>query len=141
MKLTYRRRTQLATADEVLFQSGEVLLVDTIGEMMGLYALSDVAFVGGSLMPTGGHNLLEPASLGIPSLFGPHMSNFREIAALVLQYGAGIRVETAVDLTETVRTMATSETLRQVLGQNGLKMMRDNGGATEHHLQEIAAYL
>jgi hypothetical protein len=50
-------------------------------------------------------------------------------------------VETAVDLTETVRTMATSETLRQVLGQNGLKMMRDNGGATEHHLQEIAAYL
>jgi 3-deoxy-D-manno-octulosonic-acid transferase len=141
MKLTYRRRTLLTTADEVLFQNGEVLLVDTIGELMGLYALSDVAFVGGSLLPTGGHNLLEPASLGIPSIFGPHMSNFREIAALVLQYGAGIRVEKAVDLTETVRTMATSETLRQVLGQNGLKMMRDNGGATEHHMQEIASYL
>jgi 3-deoxy-D-manno-octulosonic-acid transferase len=141
MKMTYRRRTGLTTADEALFQNGEVLLVDTIGEMMGLYALSDLAFVGGSLMPTGGHNLLEPASLGIPSVFGPHMSNFREIAALVLQYGAGIQIETTEELTETVRSLVTSETLRQVLGQNGLKMMRDNGGATEHHMQEIARFV
>lgn len=141
MKMTYRRRTGLTTADEASFQDGEVLLVDTIGEMMGLYALSDLAFVGGSLIQTGGHNLLEPASLGIPSIFGPHMSNFREIAALVLQYGAGIQIETTDELTETMRSVVTSETLRQVLGQNGLKMMRDNGGATEHHMQEIARFV
>lgn len=141
MNLPYRRRTTLAACDEVLFQGREVLLVDTIGEMMGLYALSDLAFVGGSLMPTGGHNLLEPASLGIPSIFGPHMSNFREIANLVLQYGAGIQIETENKLAETLRSVVTSETLRQVLGQNGLKMMRDNGGATEYHMQKISPFL
>ena len=141
MNLPYRRRTTLAPSDEILFQVGEVLLVDSIGEMMGLYALSNLAFVGGSLKPTGGHNLLEPASLGIPSIFGPHMNNFREIAHLVLQYGAGIQIETPDKLAETVRTVVTNETLRQVLGQNGLKMMRDTGGATKHHMQEIARYL
>ncbi len=141
MNLPYRRRTTLAPSDEILFQVGEVLLVDSIGEMMGLYALSNLAFVGGSLKPTGGHNLLEPASLGIPSIFGPHMNNFREIAHLVLQYGAGIQLETPDQLAETVRTVVTNETLRQVLGQNGLKMMRDTGGATKHHMQEIERYL
>lgn len=141
MGLPYRRRTTLTAAHVPTFRGGEVLLVDTIGEMMGLYALSDLAFVGGSLKPTGGHNLLEPASLGIPSIFGPHMSNFREIAQLVLQHGAGIQIETPEELAETLRSVATSETLRQVLGQNGLKMMRDNGGATEHHMQQIARYI
>jgi 3-deoxy-D-manno-octulosonic-acid transferase len=141
MSLRYRRRTALASPHETLFQAGEVLLVDSIGEMMGLYALSDLAFVGGSLKPTGGHNLLEPASLGIPSIFGPHMNNFREIAHLVLQYGAGIQIETTDKLAETVRTVVTNETLRKVLGQIGLKMMRDTGGATKHHMQEIARYL
>ncbi|HIJ88090.1 MAG TPA: 3-deoxy-D-manno-octulosonic acid transferase [Desulfuromonadales bacterium] len=141
MSLRYRRRTSLTPPNETLFQAGEVLLVDSIGEMMGLYALSDLAFVGGSLKPTGGHNLLEPASLGIPSIFGPYMNNFREIAHLVLQYGAGIQLETPDKLAETVRTVVTNETLRQVLGQNGLKMMRDNGGATKHHMQEIARLL
>ena len=141
MTLRYRRRTTLAASDETLFQAGEVLLVDSIGEMMGLYALSDFAFVGGSLKPTGGHNLLEPASLGIPSIFGPYMNNFREIANLVLQYGAGIQVETPEKLAETVRGIVTNATLRQVLGQNGLKMMRDNGGATKQLMQEITRCL
>ncbi len=139
--LPYRRRTTITLSDETPFQAGEVLLVDTIGEMMGLYALSDLAFVGGSLKPTGGHNLLEPASLGIPSLFGPYMNNFREIADLVLKYGAGIQIKEPEKLAETVRTVVTNSTLRQVLGQNGLKMMRDNGGATKHQMQEIARFL
>ncbi|MFZ4858626.1 MAG: 3-deoxy-D-manno-octulosonic acid transferase [Desulfuromonadaceae bacterium] len=141
MSLPYRRRTTLAPSDETLFHAGEVLLVDSIGEMMGLYALSDLAFVGGSLTPTGGHNLLEPASLGIPGIFGPYMNNFREIAHLVLQYGAGIQLESPEKLVETLRTVVTNGTLRQVLGQNGLKMMRDNGGATQQHMQEIVQLL
>lgn len=135
--ISYRRRTALA-AGEAVFSAGEVLLVDTIGEMMDLYALSDLAYVGGSLVPTGGHNLLEPAALGVPCVFGPHMNNFREITGLVLEYGAGIQVESAGQLTAAVRSLLESGTLRQVLGQNGLKMMRDNGGATDRHLQEIA---
>ena len=139
--LIFRRRTELAQLPETLFQPGEVLLVDSIGEMMGLYALSDLAFVGGSLKPTGGHNLLEPASLGVPSLFGPYMSNFREITELVLKYGAGIRIETPEKLAETIHTVVTNGTLRQVLGQNGLKMMRDNGGATHQHMSQIERLL
>jgi 3-deoxy-D-manno-octulosonic-acid transferase len=127
--------------DKVRFNKGEALLVDTIGEMMSLYALSDIAFVGGSLSPTGGHNLLEPASMGIASIFGPYMYNFKEIAALVLQSGAGIQVKTPRELTDSCRALISSEELRQVLGQNGLKMMRDNGGATERHIEIIARNL
>lgn len=137
--LTFTRRTKLSSTEP--FKQGEVLLVDTIGEMMNLYALSDIAFVGGSLVPTGGHNLLEPASAGIASVFGPHMTNFREITELVLQYGAGIQVDSPAELTATMRTLVASYELRRVLGQNGLKMMRDNGGATEHHMEIIARYL
>lgn len=137
--LTFRRRTSL-TSDKK-FQQGEVLLVDTIGEMMNLYALSDIAFVGGSLAPTGGHNLLEPASAGVASIFGPHMTNFREITELVLKYGAGIQVDTPRELIISMRTLIASFELRRVLGQNGLKMMRDTGGATGRHMEVIARYL
>ena len=141
MSIPYRRRTALNHAEVAMFKNGEVLLVDTIGEMMALYALSDLAFVGGSLTPDGGHNLLEPASLGIPSIFGAHMNNFREITVLVLQYGAGVQIRTVDELAETLRTVASSVTLRQVLGQNGLKMMRDNGGATKNIMHIIDRYL
>jgi 3-deoxy-D-manno-octulosonic-acid transferase len=137
--LIYIRRTALP-ADHS-FKPGEVLLVDTVGEMMNLYALSDIAFVGGSLVPIGGHNLLEPASVGVPSVFGPHMSNFREIEALVLQYGAGIQIHNPEELTDAFRDLITSSNLRRILGQNGLKLMRDNGGATERHMQVIGGYI
>ncbi|MBT1071359.1 3-deoxy-D-manno-octulosonic acid transferase [Pelotalea chapellei] len=139
--LAYRRRTDLAATSDVMFRSGEVLLVNTIGELMGLYALSDVVFVGGSLVPTGGHNLLEPASVGVPTIFGPHMTNFREIAALVLQHQAGIQVDTPADLAEAFQKLLSEPVLRQELGRNGLLMMRENGGATERHMEIIAGYL
>jgi 3-deoxy-D-manno-octulosonic-acid transferase len=134
-----QRRTSLQGSEP--FRKGGALLIDTVGEMMNLYALSDIAFVGGSLVPTGGHNLLEPASLGIPSIFGPHTNNFREIAELVLQYGAGVQVDSPEELTESCRTLITSSELRRVLGMNGLKLIRDNGGATERHLEVVARYL
>ncbi len=137
--LRFRRRTALT--DDALLRHGEVLLVDTIGEMMNLYALADFAYVGGSLVPFGGHNLLEPASVGVPSVFGPHMGNFREIEALLLQYGAGIQIQTPDELTTACRALITSSELRRILGQNGLKLLRDNGGATERHMEAIAGYL
>ncbi|MFA7405793.1 MAG: 3-deoxy-D-manno-octulosonic acid transferase, partial [Pelobacteraceae bacterium] len=135
----FQRRSALSN-DQPLHR-GEVLLVDSVGEMMNLYALSDIAFVGGSLVPLGGHNLLEPASVGIPSVFGPHMANFREIEALVLQYGAGIQIRNPDELASSLQTLITSAELRRVLGQNGLKMLRDNGGATERHMDVISGYL
>ena len=137
--LRHQRRTTLT--EESRLQAGDVLLVDTVGEMMNLYALADCAYVGGSLVPLGGHNLLEPASVGVPSVFGPHMENFREIEALVLHYGAGIQVQAPEELAAVCRTLITSSELRRVLGQNGLKLLRDNGGATERHMDVIGTFL
>jgi len=137
--IPFRRKTALDGAGTL--PKGGALLVDTVGEMMSLYALADIAFVGGSLVPTGGHNLLEPASLGIPCLFGPHMDNFREIAALVLRYDAGIQVETAPELVERCRELIMNGDRRRRLGQNGLRMMAENGGATRKHMEIISAYL
>ncbi len=77
---------------------GEVLLLDSMGELPGLYARAAVAFVGGSLVPVGGHNLLEPILEGQPVLFGPHTENAREAADLVLSTGAGRRVADGADL-------------------------------------------
>jgi 3-deoxy-D-manno-octulosonic-acid transferase len=139
--LPYRRLTAMTGVDTEMFRGGEVLLVDVVGELMRLYAASDLVFVGGSLVPTGGHNLLEPASLGLASVFGPHMANFREIADLVLQYGAGVQIERPAELSETFLTLISSIELRKVLGQNGLKMMRDKGGATGRHMKIIDGYL
>jgi len=132
-EMTVIRRSQLDRQTSAC-TAGTVLLVDTVGELMRLYALSDLAFVGGSLVPTGGHNLLEPASRGIPQLFGPHMDNFREITALVLDYGAGIQVADHAELQDVITDFLLSTELRQVIGTNGLKLLRDSGGALKRHL-------
>lgn len=113
-----RRRTGFIPTESPL-ETGELLLVDTVGELVDLYQLSDLVFVGGSLVPTGGHNLLEPAAAGVPSLFGPHMENFREVAALTLQYGAGVQVADQSELLEVARDFLVSPDLRQVIGTNG----------------------
>jgi len=140
LRLPYRRRSTMAD-DGISFASGHVLLVDTIGELMGLYALSDLVFVGGSLVATGGHNLLEPASVGVPSIFGPHMTNFREIAALVVKYAAGIQVDGAAGLASACSCLINDTEQRRLLGRNGLRMMEENGGATERHMEVIANLL
>jgi len=117
------------------------LLLDTVGELMQLYALCDLTFVGGSMVPTGGHNLLEPASRGIPMVFGPHMANFREIAAITLHYGAGVQVNCIEELATALREFLKSPELRQVIGNNGLKMLRDKGGATGRIMEQLAQHL
>lgn len=139
--MSCRRRTELNKGEKALFVHGQVLLLDTVGELMDIYSLSDLVFVGGSMVSTGGHNLLEPASRGIPVMFGPHMSNFREVAALTLQYGAGVQVCDQKAFLEASRDFLASSELRQVIGQNGLKMLRDNGGATQAYMATIAKAL
>lgn len=137
----FRRFTELQPSSGEQFQRGEVLLVDTVGELMNLYSLADVVFVGGSLVPVGGHNLLEPASRGIPALFGPYMSNFTEITALVLESRAGVQVNTPAELVETLRRLIKDPGERRRIGDNGLKMLLENGGATEKHMNVIAGCL
>ena len=84
-------KTQISST--VVPQSSDVIILDTIGELSNLYSIADVAFVGGSLVPTGGHNILEASIYGTPVIFGKHMTNFRDIAAIVLNENIGKMVE------------------------------------------------
>lgn len=116
---------------------GTVLLVDTIGELMKFYALADVVFVGGSLVDTGGHNLLEPASVGAPVVFGPHMHNFREITALVLEAGAGSQLADGAALAGELDRLLADPVRRQRMGGAGLQLLARCGGAAARHLEII----
>lgn len=107
----------------------QVLLGDTMGELLFLYALADVAFVGGSLVPNGGHNLLEPAALGLPVLAGPHLFNFLEIAAQLREAGALAEVADAQRLVDNLCALLDSEPRRQRMGQAGLAVLAANQGA------------
>ena len=121
--------------------AGECLLVDTIGELMKLYSLSDIAFVGGSLVPVGGHNLLEPASVGVPVLFGPRMHNFREITDLVLSAGAGLQVPDGAALRDELGRLLGDDARRAEMGENGLRLMEQCGGGAALHMDLIEAVL
>jgi 3-deoxy-D-manno-octulosonic-acid transferase len=106
----------------------DVLLVDTVGELVSLYAAADLAFVGGSLVPVGGHNLLEPALLGLPVLTGPSDANGRDIAALLLGAGAALRVADAAALGGTVAALLASPAERLRMGTIGLGVVAANRG-------------
>jgi 3-deoxy-D-manno-octulosonic-acid transferase len=115
----------------------DVLLVDQVGKLMDLYALADVVFVGGSLVPHGGHNILEPAAWGVPILHGPHMHNFREIAELFAgQHAARVVIDRA-SLTSTVRELLQTPVMASELGDAGARVVAENGGATERHLAAL----
>lgn len=123
--------------DKECFAPGEVLLVDTVGELINLYAISDVVFVGGSLVATGGHNVLEPAALSVPVLFGPCMDNFREISALVLAAGAGIQVSDGADLADRLIFLLDDGAARTAMGARGAQLIEDNSGSAQRHLRVV----
>ena len=123
------------------FRAGEVLLVDTMGELMRYYAISDLSFVGGSLVPTGGHNIMEPASLGVPVIFGPNMQNFRESAALIQKYGGGFQVKDGTELTALMHDLLDDDEKRCEAGRNGMKLLQENSGATRMQMEVIAEFL
>ncbi|NWA28927.1 lipid IV(A) 3-deoxy-D-manno-octulosonic acid transferase [Pseudomonas gingeri] len=118
-----------------------VLLGDTMGELLFLYALADSAFVGGSLVPNGGHNLLEPAALCKPVLSGPHLFNFLEIAALMREAGALQEVEDADGLAVAVQRLFELPRDAQKMGEAGLKVMRANQGALQRLLDGLGRLL
>jgi 3-deoxy-D-manno-octulosonic-acid transferase len=107
----------------------EVLLVDTLGELMQFYASADLAFVGGSLVPVGGHNLLEPAALGLATLTGPHNFNAQEIADMLIEAGAVQVVSDETALREGVEALLRDPTERARRGQIGREAVERNRGA------------
>ena len=106
-----------------------VVIGDTMGELQLFYAAADVAFVGGSLVPTGGHNLLEAAAVGTPVVFGPHMFNFDEISRLTIGRGAGVQVQNASQLAPAISDFLGNANRRFEAGEAGKRMVDENRGA------------
>jgi len=114
-----------------------VLLGDTMGELLFLYALADSAFVGGSLVPNGGHNLLEPAALAKPVISGPHLFNFLDIAAQLREAGALAEVDDAEGLAVEVQRLFELPRDAQRMAEAGLAVMRRNQGALQRLLDGL----
>jgi len=123
---SFVRRSQGAAAAA---QTCEVLLLDSLGELLDFYAAADVAFVGGSLVPIGGHNLLEPAALGVPILTGPYNSNSEEIARLLIAGGAAEIVRDAATLGARVSALLANPEARVRIGAQGRASVDSNRGA------------
>ncbi len=138
--ISFTLRSALESQGKLL-RGGQVLLLDTVGELMNLYALSDLVFVGGSMVPAGGHNLLEPASLKVPMIFGPHIHNFREIASLVVRSDAGARVENEEELISMATALMRDKARRREMGENGARLLEQNSGSTEMHMKVISEFI
>ena len=119
------------TAAEPVKTDTEVYLCDTMGEVMGFYAASDVAFVGGSLVPIGGHNLLEPAVLGKPVVTGPHNFNSEDIALRLTQSSACLVVDSGDELAATVAELLGDPERRAALGARARDVLDRNRGALD----------
>lgn len=140
----YVRRTTLAAEEQKVasqIASAEILLLDTIGELAGIFELGDLVFVGGSLVPAGGHNLLEPAFWAKPIVFGPHMWNFRDIAQLFLQAGAAVQVRDARELSRAALELLTDAVRRRQLGQAAKQVLEHHAGATDRVLEHTKEWL
>lgn len=105
-----------------------------MGELPLFYAASDVAFVGGTLVPVGGHNLLEPGALGLPVITGPHLFNTQDIADLFADAGASQIVQNADELADSVLRLLIDEELAQETGQMGKQIVSENRGALQRLL-------
>ena len=119
----------------------QILLLDSIGELGGIFQLADVVFIGGSLVPTGGHNLLEPAYWGKPILFGPHMHNFHDIARMFLESRGAMQVSNASDLAEEACRLLSDVWLRRQLSQRAKQVLQSESGATQRILQQLDHWL
>ncbi len=135
--LRSQRRSQWDGAKPI---AGGVFLLDTIGELASLYQFADIAFIGGSLVPHGGHNVLEAAQFGAAILVGPHTENFRDIVEVFRKANA-LRVVTPESLTPSVLQLLESDDEREGLGHNALEVVRSQRGATERTVSALLRLL
>ncbi len=137
------RRTALPMDQRALaaqLQSKPILILDTVGELAGIFEVADMVFMGGSLVPTGGHNLLEPAYWSKPIIFGPHMENFRDIARRFLDAGAAIEVNNPQELAQAAEKLEDAGERRR-LGAAARNVLDRNSGATARTLDLLQKYL
>jgi 3-deoxy-D-manno-octulosonic-acid transferase len=141
--LRFERRSSGGVAAKSSLESGltQVLLVDTLGELAMMYAAADVAFVGGSLVPIGGHNLLEPAALGVPVLSGPYQDNNKEISKMLAARGAVAIVADAVQLGQALRRLFGDAAERRRMGEAGILIVAANRGSVAALIEIIEPLL
>ncbi|MGV8837396.1 lipid IV(A) 3-deoxy-D-manno-octulosonic acid transferase [Cellvibrio sp.] len=121
--------------------TNNILLGNTMGELMLMFGASDIAFVGGSLVPNGGHNFIEPAAWGLPLVSGEHLFNFAEVARLLTDAGALMKVSSAQTLAEAFVRLLENDSLRMEKGAAALQVALDNRGALDKTLVVIADHL
>ncbi|HEV2247383.1 MAG TPA: hypothetical protein VGW37_12080, partial [Terriglobia bacterium] len=138
------RRTHLPENDEEIcrrLSQAEILLLDTIGELAEIVGLADIVCIGGSLVPTGGHNIVEPAFWGKPILFGPHMHNFRDVANLFLRAGGAIQVADAQELGNAVLRLLDHPTDARRMGEKAKEVITQQAGAATRILGQMEEWL
>jgi len=131
---------QMADAEENPSVFCDVIAVDRIGVLKDLYALADTAFVGGSLVPLGGHNPLEPAAFAKPVLFGPHMSDFAVISEMLLEAGAAVQVKDEQSFYKAALDFLRSENRACEAGKQGQRVFCENRGAVERTVKIIKSH-
>jgi 3-deoxy-D-manno-octulosonic-acid transferase len=131
------RKTELPLPD----RTHDVVVIDTIGELDKVYGLGDVAFVGGSLAPKGGHNLLEPASFGVPVIFGPHTFNFDAMSRSMIDCGGGKRVHDESELLHMMEGLLGRVNERVSIGNRAQEFVEQNQGALERVMAILEPYV
>src|SRR5690554_1539121 len=127
--------------EEPIAATTQVYLGDTLGEMLLLYALADLAFVAGSLEPIGGHNLLEPAAVGVPVIAGPHLQNFSEVADILRQADSLKEVKSAEELPLLLEQLWADKAACQVMTNAALAVVEANKGAMNKQLTLVESLL
>ena len=143
--LSWVRRTSLPVLENVSNRHSQnlpnIILLDTMGELVKLYSLAKLVFVGGSLVPLGGQNPLEPLFFKKCVLFGPHMSNFAEIARFLTEAKGAVQVKDPEDLRAEIKRLMRDDQARREIGERGYEVLQKHRGATERIFQEIQPYL
>jgi 3-deoxy-D-manno-octulosonic-acid transferase len=137
LDIAFVRRSSWAPGSPII---GGVFLLDSVGELASVYALAAIAFVGGSLVPAGGHNVLEPAQYGAAIVVGPHTFNFREIVS-IFQNGGAMRIAAAEDLAQTFLALLADPDERNQLGRRAKELFAKHAGATARTLAALRPLL
>ena len=134
-------RTSSRSEDGLASVDSQCFVIDTLGELLGFFSAADVAFVGGSFTTIGGHNVLEPAALGVPVLVGPHTFNFTEVTDLLMASGACLRVANDLELAETVQSLLDDKERCNNMGCRALETVQAQRGALRRILSMLKGLL
>ncbi|MBE9525437.1 MAG: lipid IV(A) 3-deoxy-D-manno-octulosonic acid transferase [Proteobacteria bacterium] len=119
----------------------DILLGDSMGEMMRYFSCADMVFMGGTMVPTGGHNILEPAAMGLPIVYGPHMFNFNAINELFIHYQAALQVADGADLEKALHLLLSDEKRADEMAAKAKQLIAKNAGAKDKILALLKPYL